>query len=99
MQWEGRPDEDPSLLFGATGPFNFAAYRSGQVAALLDSIRVANGPAGRAPLMAALGGLLASDQPLLFLYQFDVPALVATRLHGVAAVAGHLDLRHAWVAP
>lgn len=99
MQWEGRPDEDPSSLFGATGPFNFAAYRSAQVDALLDSIRVASGPAARAPLLATLGGILASEQPLLFLYQFDVPALVATRLHGVAAVAGHLDLRRAWVEP
>lgn len=99
MLWEGRPDEDPGLLFGSGGPFNASGYRSAEVDALLDALRQSDGPAVRRPLLARLGALLAREQPLLFLYRFDVPMLVATRLQGLAAVGARLDLRRAWVRP
>ena len=99
MLWEGRPDEDPGTLFGTNGPFNFSGYRSIEVDAALDSLRRAAGPAERRPHLMSLGALLARDQPVLFLYQFDVPTLVASHVHGLAAVSDRLDLRRVWVDP
>jgi peptide/nickel transport system substrate-binding protein len=99
MLWEGRPDEDPGLMFGSGGPFNFAGYRSAEVDATLDSLRLGAGPARRRSLLETLGAELAHDQPVLFLYQFDVPALAARRVHGLAAVGDRIDLRRAWVDP
>jgi peptide/nickel transport system substrate-binding protein len=97
LLWEGRPDEDPGLMFGSGGPFNFAGYRSAEVDATLEALRLGVGPTQRQSLLAALGAQLAHDQPVLFLYQFDVPALVARRVHGLAAVGDRIDLRRAWV--
>jgi peptide/nickel transport system substrate-binding protein len=99
MLWEGRPDEDPAILFSALGPFGAAGYRSTEVDAALDSLRRTTGPAERRPLLASLGAILARDQPVLFLYQFDVPILVASRVHGLTAVGDRLDLRRVWIDP
>ena len=99
MQWEGQPGEDPGLLFGSTGSFNYSGYRSAEVDATLDALRQAPEPSDRQPLWASLAATLAHEQPVLFLYQFDVPALVARRVHGLAAVGARLDLRHVWIDP
>lgn len=99
MLWEGRDDEDPSLIFGSEGPFNYFGYSAPDVDLLIDSIRQAAGPPARQALMTALGAKLARDQPVLFLYRFDVPALIATRVQGVAAVGARFDLRRIWVVP
>jgi peptide/nickel transport system substrate-binding protein len=99
MVWEGRPDEDPSALFGSDGLCNYGGYRSAAVDALLDELRRAPGPEARRPVMARLGQQLADEQPAIFLYRYDVPALVSNRVHGLAAVGDHLDLTRVWVAP
>jgi peptide/nickel transport system substrate-binding protein len=99
MVWEGQPGEDPGLMFGSTGPFNYAGYRSSDVDAKLDELRQMPEAGARRALFAALGGILAREQPVLFLYQFDVPALVARRVHGLAAVGSRLDLRRVWIEP
>jgi ABC-type transport system substrate-binding protein len=99
MLWEGQPDEDPGLIFGSTGPFNYAGYRSSDVDTTLDDLRQAADPGVRRSLLASLGTTLAREQPVLFLYQFDVPVLVAHRVHGLAAVGSHLDLRRVWIDP
>ena len=99
MIWEGAPDEDPATLYGAGGAFNFGGYRSSALEALIDEARAAPGPVARAPILSRVARLLADDQPVIFLYRYDVPALVATRVHGVAAIGDHLDLRRVWLDP
>jgi peptide/nickel transport system substrate-binding protein len=99
MVWEGRPDEDPTPLFGADGIYNFGGYRSTPVEALLDDLRRAPGPAARRPILARLGQLITDDQPVIFLYRHDVPALISNRVQDLTAIGDRLDLRHAWTAP
>jgi peptide/nickel transport system substrate-binding protein len=99
MIWEGRRDEDPAPLYGADGPFNYSGYRSSALDAALDELRVAPGPAARRQVLGRIAALLTQDQPVIFLYRYDVLALVATRVHGLAAVGDRLDLRRVWVDP
>jgi peptide/nickel transport system substrate-binding protein len=99
MVWEGRQDEDPAPLFGADGPFNYSGYRSSVLDGALDELRVAPGPAARRPVLARIATLLTEDQPVIFLYRYDVLALVATRVHGLAAVGDRLDFRRVWIEP
>jgi peptide/nickel transport system substrate-binding protein len=99
MQWEGPSGEDPGLLFESTGSFNYSGYHSAEVDATLDALRRAPEPSDRQRLWASLAVILAREQPVLFLYQFDVPALVARRVHALAAVGARLDLRHVWIDP
>jgi peptide/nickel transport system substrate-binding protein len=99
LTWEGRKDEDPRLLLSPSGDFEYTGYRPERFTTLIDQIRVAPLPAARAPLLAQLATLLATDRPALFLYRHDVPMLVAKRVHGLAAVGDHLDFRSVWVDP
>ncbi len=99
MVWEGRPDEDPSPLYDADGIYNFGGYRSTTVQAALDDLHAAAGPAERRPILAKLAGLIAEDQPIIFLYRHDVPALVSNRVQGLTAIGDRLDLRHVWLTP
>ena len=97
MTWQGAPDDVPAALFGADGAFNFGAYRSSALEAMLDEARAAAGPAARAPVLARIGKLLTDEQPAIFLYRYDVPALVSGRVRGLAAVGDRFDLRRAWL--
>ncbi len=97
--WEGTPDEDPEPLYGAAGAFNYGGYRSSALEALIDEARGAAGPAARAPILTRIGRLLADEQPVIFLYRYEVPALTATRVHGLAAVGDRFDLRRVWLDP
>lgn len=97
--WEGAPDENPEPLYGAAGPFNYGGYRSSALDALLDEARSAGGPVARAPILSRIGRLLADDQPVIFLYRYDVPALASTRVHGLAAIGDWFDLRRVWLEP
>ncbi len=99
MIWEGQPDEDPTPLFGADGVYNFGGYRSTAVEALLDELRRAPGPAPRQLVLARLARLIAEDQPVIFLYRHDVPALISNRVQGLTAIGDRLDLRRVWLAP
>jgi peptide/nickel transport system substrate-binding protein len=99
MVWEELPDEDPSPLFGADGLFNYGGYESSALEPLWDRLRVAPGAAGRRPLLAEIARIVADEQPVIFLYRTDVPALVSTRVHGLAAVGDRLDLRRVWLDP
>ncbi|HXI61044.1 MAG TPA: ABC transporter substrate-binding protein [Polyangia bacterium] len=99
MMWEGRADEDPVPLFGATGAFNFGAYRSTALDGLLDALHQAAGPEARRPVLTQIAALLAADQPVIFLYRHDVPLLVSRRVHGLGAVGDRLDLRRVWLDP
>jgi peptide/nickel transport system substrate-binding protein len=97
MTWQGAPDDVPAALFGSDGAFNYGAYRSGALDALLDEARAAPGPVARAPVLARIGKLLTDEQPAIFLYRYDVPALVSGRVRGLAAVGDRFDLRRAWL--
>jgi len=99
MIWQGRPDEDPSALYGPDGAFNYSGYRSSALDAALDDLRRAPGIAARRPVLARIGALVAEDQPVIFLYRYDVPALVATRVHALAAVGDRLDFTRVWLDP
>jgi peptide/nickel transport system substrate-binding protein len=99
MVWEGRPDEDPTPLFGADGAANFGGYRSSAMDGLLDELRRAAGPEARRPVLARLARLIAEEQPSIFLYRHDVPALISNRVRDLAAVGDRLDLRRVWLAP
>jgi len=95
--WEGAPDENPEPLYGAGGAFNYGGYRSSALEALIDEARGAPGPAARAPILNRIAHLLADEQPVIFLYRYDVPALASTRVHGLAAVGDRFDLRRVWL--
>ncbi len=97
MTWQGSPDEDPAPLYGPAGPFNYSGYRSSALDALLDGARLADGPGSRLPILERLQRLLADEQPVIFLYRYDVPALVGARVRGLAAVGDRFDLRRVWL--
>ena len=97
MTWQGAPDDVPASLFGSDGTFNYGGYRSTALDALLDEARNAAGPPARAPILARIANLLTDDQPVIFLYRYDVPALIAGRVRGLAAVGDRFDLRRAWL--
>jgi peptide/nickel transport system substrate-binding protein len=97
MIWEGHPDEDPTSLFGADGIYNFGGYRSDAIDRLLEELRRAAGPAERRPVLARLGLLLADEQPAIFLYRHDVPALISNRVQDLTALGERLDLRRVWM--
>ena len=99
LTWDGRKDEDVRLILTRGGDFQYTGYRPEGFSSLIDLLRAAPSPAGRAPLLQELAGLLAADRPALFLYRHDVPVLVAKRVHGLAAVGDRLDLRGVWVDP
>jgi peptide/nickel transport system substrate-binding protein len=97
MTWQGAPDDVPAALFGSDGAFNYGAYRSSALEAMIDEARAAPGPAARAPVLARIARLLTDEQPAIFLYRYDVPALVAGRVRGLSAVGDRFDLRRAWL--
>jgi peptide/nickel transport system substrate-binding protein len=97
MMWQGAPDEDPSPLYAANGAFNHGGYRSTALDVLLDEARVAPGRAARAGILRRIAGVLAADQPMIYLYRYEVPALVSTRVRGLAAVGDRFDLRRVWL--
>lgn len=98
MAWQGSPNEDPGLQFGTGAPFNYWGYRSAELDAALELLRRSE-PPNRPARLEAVSAVLARDQPVIFLYRFDVASLISKRVHDLAAVADHLDLRHAWVDP
>jgi peptide/nickel transport system substrate-binding protein len=97
MTWQGAPDDVPAALFGSDGAFNFGGYKSGAMDAMLDEARAAAGPLARASILDRITRLVTEDQPAIFLYRYDVPALVAGRVHGLAAVGDRFDLRRVWL--
>jgi len=97
VMWQGTPDDVAAALFASDGAFNYGTYRSAALDALLDEARAAAGPVARAPIVARIGRHLADDQPVIFLYRYDVPALVAGRVRGLAAVGDRFDLRRVWL--
>jgi ABC-type transport system substrate-binding protein len=99
MTWLGAPDDAPGVasLFGSDGAFNYGGYRSAALDALLDEARGALGPAARAPVLSRIVKLLGDEQPAIFLYRYDVPALVAGRVHGLGAIGDRFDLRRVWL--
>lgn len=99
MTWDGRKDEDPRLLLGDQGDFQYTGYRSDRFAATIDLLKAAVSPSGRAPLQQQLADVLAEERPALFLYRHDVPVLVSRRVHGLAAHGDRLDLQGVWVDP
>jgi peptide/nickel transport system substrate-binding protein len=99
MMWEELPDEDPSPLFASGGLFNYGGYQSPALDPLWERLRVAPGEAGRRPLLQQIARIIADEQPVIFLYRADVPALVSTRVHGLAANGDRLDLRRVWLDP
>jgi peptide/nickel transport system substrate-binding protein len=99
LLWEGRPDEDPTTLFGSTGAFNQGGYRSAEVDGILEALRAAPDARARQPIDRQLAAVLARDQPVLFLYTFDRLILVASRVHDLAGVGDRVDFSRAWVDP
>jgi peptide/nickel transport system substrate-binding protein len=99
LTWDGRKDEDPRLLMGPQGDYQYTGYRSERFSALVDTIKAATSPKERAPLLEQLAQLLATDRPALFLYRHDVPLLLSRRVHGLAAIGDRLDFRSIWLDP
>jgi len=99
MMWEGVRDEDPSPLYGAGGLYNFGGYDSAALEPLFDELRMAPGEAGRRPVLERIRRVIGDEQPVIYLYRTDVPALVSTRVHGLAAEGDRLDLTRVWLDP
>ena len=98
MAWQGSPNEDPGLQFGTGAPYNYWGYRSAELDAALEALRHAD-VTSRPARLETVSQLLAREQPVIFLYRFDVAALISKRVHDLAAVADHVDLRRTWVDP
>lgn len=98
LVWEGAPDEDPRVLFGPSGIFNYGGYQSPQVDGLLGEWVAAKSAAERQNTLTRLGDLLAAENPALYLYRFDSLALVNHRVRGLAAVGERFDFRQAWLS-
>jgi peptide/nickel transport system substrate-binding protein len=99
LTWDGRRDEDPRLLLGSQGDFQYTGYRSERFSTTIDMLRAASSPSERVALLQQLAEILAKDHPALFLYRHDVPMLVSTRVHDLAAVGDRLNLQSVWVDP
>jgi peptide/nickel transport system substrate-binding protein len=99
LTWDGRKDEDPRLLTGPQGDYQYTGYRSERFTALVDAIKAAASPKERAPLLQQLAQLLGTDRPALFLYRHDVPLLLSRRVHGLSATRDRLDFRSIWMDP
>jgi peptide/nickel transport system substrate-binding protein len=97
MLWEGRRDDDPAALFGPQGELAFTGYRSTALPPLYEQLRRADGPRERAPILQHIAETLAAEQPAIFLYRHDVPALVARRIHGLCGQGDRLDFRAVWL--
>lgn len=98
MAWQGSPNEDPGLQFATGAPFNYWGYRSAELDGALEALRRAD-DAARPAQLATVTQILERDQPVIFLYRFDVATLISQRVHDIAAVADRLDLRRVWVDP
>jgi peptide/nickel transport system substrate-binding protein len=99
LTWDGRKDEDPRLLLGNQGDFQYTGYRSDRFSTTVDLLKAAVSPLGRAPFEQQLAEILGEDRPALFLYRHDVPVLVSRRVHGLAALGDRLNLQSVWVDP
>jgi peptide/nickel transport system substrate-binding protein len=99
LTWDGRRDEDPRLLLGPQGDFQYTGYRAERFTTTVDLLRAALSPSMRAPLWQQLAEVLGQGRPALFLYRHDVPVLVSRRVHGLAAVGDRLNLQSVWVDP
>lgn len=99
LAWQGSPQESPGLQFGAGAPFNFWGYRSPELESLLEELRRSPDELTHRRLLGDVAHLLARDQPVIALYRLDVPALMARRVHGIAAVGDRWDFRRAWIEP
>jgi peptide/nickel transport system substrate-binding protein len=99
LTWDGRKDEDPRLLIGLQGEFQYTGYRAERFSSVVDWIKAAPSPMARVPLLQQLADVLSADRPALFLYRHDVPVLASKRVHGLAALGDRLDLRSIWVDP
>ncbi|MDZ4693620.1 MAG: ABC transporter substrate-binding protein [Deltaproteobacteria bacterium] len=97
LVWEGRPLEDPRLLFGANSPFNYGGYRSVHLDAMVDELMRAQDLAAQKLQLERIAAFLAIELPAVFLYRQDTLALVGRRVHGLSADGGFLDLRRVWL--
>ena len=50
-------------------------------------------------VMSLVNSFSHDEQPVIFLYRYDIPALASTRVHGLAAVGDRFDLRRVWLDP
>jgi peptide/nickel transport system substrate-binding protein len=96
--WEGQRDEDPRLLTGLKGDYQFTGYRSEGFSNLLELARTAESPRERQITLQKLGALLAADRPVLYLYRHSSVLLVNSKVHGLAAVGDRLDFRSVWMS-
>jgi peptide/nickel transport system substrate-binding protein len=99
LSWKSRPYEDPRPRFAATAPFNFGGFRSARLEALLDEMRISDGPATRLQLDRRLAVILAEELPAVFLYRHTELALVSTRVRGLCNDGGRLDFSRAGFSP
>jgi peptide/nickel transport system substrate-binding protein len=99
LAWQGTPQENPGLQFGAGAPFNYWGYKSPELESLLDELRRSPDEATHRRVLGDVAQLLGRDQPVIALYRLDVPTLIARRVHGIAAVGDRWDLRRAWIEP
>jgi peptide/nickel transport system substrate-binding protein len=96
--WEGQRDEDPRLLVGLKGDYQFTGYRNDTFSNLLDATRTAETPLERQKIFGTLGKFLASERPVLYLYRHSSVSLVNSKVHGLAAVGDRLDFRSVWMS-
>jgi len=97
LVWEGRPLEDPRLLFGARSPFNYGGYRSIHLDSMVDELMTSATLSAQAAQHERIARFLSVELPAVFLYRQDTLSLVGQRVRGLSADGGFLDLRRVWL--
>ena len=82
-QWSFDRNEDVREQLHSTGLRNFGGYDSERVDELLDTARDASDPFAKKAALRELHGVVAADQPMIFLWTLDSYAALSTRVSDV----------------
>lgn len=82
-QWTFDRNEDIREQFHSAGTRNFTSYKNPSVDSLLDKARDATDPFARKSALRDVHRLVATDQPMLFLWTLDSYAAVSVRVRNV----------------
>lgn len=102
LGWQVGLDPDIGMFWGdPSSPLNVVGYDDAETIALIDSAQAQTTAAKAAPLWRRAGARVAADYPYAFLWYFDLPLGVGSRLRDVEVDAsgfGH-GMHRWWIPP
>jgi peptide/nickel transport system substrate-binding protein len=101
LGWQVGLDPDIAIFWGdPSSPLNVVGYDDAETVALIDSAQAQATAAEAAPYWRRAGARVASDYPYAFLWYFDLPLGVGSRLQDVEVDAsGFGHTMHRWWIP